>query len=108
MKKLFAAALLSVLVSTPAFAETKVFELVIKDHKFSPETLEIPAEEKVKLVVKNQDASAEEFESTELNREKVIAGNSEAVVFIDPLSAGEYKFFGEFHPKTAQGKLMVK
>jgi plastocyanin len=108
MKKLFAAAVLSALVSAPALAETKVFELVIKDHKFSPETLQIPANEKVKLVVKNQDASAEEFESNDFNREKVIAGNSEAVVFIDPLSAGEYKFFGEFNPKTAQGKLVVK
>ena len=108
MKKIALITLLSILVAPSAFAETKVFELVIKDHKFSPETLQIPANEKVKLVIKNQDSSAEEFESNDFNREKVIAGNSEAVVFIDPLAAGEYKFFGEFNPKTAQGKLVVK
>ncbi|MEQ1789691.1 MAG: cupredoxin domain-containing protein, partial [Rickettsiales bacterium] len=48
------------------------------------------------------------FESHDFNREKVISGNSEGVVFVGPLDAGEYKFFGEFNEKTAQGKLVVK
>ena len=103
--------MLSVLVaafSTPALAETPVFEIAIKDHKFNPATLEIPSGKKVKLLVKNQDPTPEEFESHELNREKVIAGNSEAIIFVGPLDAGEYPFFGEFNEKTAQGKLVVK
>ncbi|MEK6745782.1 MAG: cupredoxin domain-containing protein [Pseudomonadota bacterium] len=94
--------------STPAFAETPVFEIAIKDHKFNPATLEIPAGQKVKLIVKNQDSTPEEFESHDFNREKVIAGNSEGVIFVGPLDAGEYKFFGEFNEKTAQGKLIAK
>ena len=48
------------------------------------------------------------FESYELNREKVIPGHSQAVIFIGPLKAGIYPFFGEFFPKTAQGKVLVK
>jgi len=88
-------------------AGTPVIELRIKDHLFFPETLEIPADTKVKLLVINEDPTSEEFESYELNREKVIPGNRKAVIFIGPLPAGEYPFFGEFYPKTAQGKVVV-
>jgi hypothetical protein len=96
------------LITAPALAETPIYEIVIKDHKFTPDNIEIPADKKVKLLVKNQDASAEEFESHDLNREKIISGNSEASIFVGPLKAGEYRFFGEFHEDTAQGKLVVK
>lgn len=97
-----------VIISAPALAETQSFDLVIKDHKFSPDTIEVPAGQKVKLLIKNQDPTPEEFESHKLNREKVIKGNSEGVVFVGPLEAGEYPFFGEFNEKTAQGKLIAK
>ncbi len=108
MKRHILLAVILAAVSSPALAETPVFEITIKDHKFSPATVEVPAKQKVKLVIKNQDATPEEFESHDLNREKVIAGNSEGVVFVGPLDVGEYKFFGEFNEKTAQGKLVVK
>jgi len=89
-------------------AELPVYELSIKDHHFQPDSLEIPAGTKVKLLVKNQDATPEEFESHELNREKIIAGNSEATIYIGPLDPGEYGFFGEFNEATAQGKIIVE
>jgi plastocyanin len=89
-------------------AEIPVYELAIKDHRFQPDTIEIPAGTKVKLLVKNQDATPEEFESHELNREKIIAGNSEATIYIGPLDPGEYGFFGEFNEATAQGKILVE
>lgn len=108
MKKIIILSLALSFFATPALAETPIFEIIIKDHKFNPAILEIPTGQKVKLLIKNQDATPEEFESHELNREKVIAGNSEGVVFVGPLDAGEYKFFGEFHSKTAQGKLIAK
>jgi Cupredoxin-like domain len=88
--------------------DVPTFEIVIKDHKFQPPVLEIPAHKKVKLIVKNQDPTPEEFESYELNREKVIAGNSQAVVFIGPLDPGTYPYFGEFNMATAQGKIVAK
>jgi plastocyanin len=106
-KSLFALLTLS-MTATAALAEVPVVNLTIKDHKFEPATLEIPANQKVKLLVKNADSTAEEFESHDFNREKVIAGNSEAPILVGPLKPGEYKFFGEFHPETAQGKLIVK
>ena len=89
-------------------AETPQFQLVIKDHRFSPTNLEIPANQKVKLVIENQDATPEEFESHDLNREKIIPGKSKAIVYVGPLKPGTYKFFGEFNPKTANGTLTVK
>jgi len=87
---------------------TPVIEIEIRNHLFYPSEISIPADTKVKLLIINQDPTAEEFESYELNREKVIPGNSKGVVFIGPLPTGEYPFFGEFFPKTAQGKVIVK
>ena len=82
-------------------------KILIKDHRFDPAEIQIPPAVKVKLVIENQDVSAEEFESYDLNREKVITGKSKAIVFIGPLKPGEYKFFGEFHQDTAQGVIRV-
>ena len=56
----------------------------------------------------NRDETPEEFESYELNREKVILGGRKAVVFIGPLPPGEYPFFGEFNPQTALGRIIVE
>jgi len=96
------------LASIMAAAKTPVFELEIRDHLFHPEELRIPANTKVKLIVYNRDSTPEEFESYELNREKVIMGGRKANIFIGPLKPGEYPFFGEFNPKTAQGRVVAE
>ena len=80
----------------------------IKDHKFDPAEVRVPAERAVKLTVKNLDATAEEFESKTLKVEKVIAGNGTALIRLKPLAKGIHKFFGEYHEKTAQGMLIVE
>ncbi len=107
LRLLLATTLLAV-APLAAAADTPEFTLTIKDHKFEPAELTIPAGQKVKIKVVNADATPEEFESHELNREKVIPGGATATIFVGPLKAGEYPFFGEFNPKTAQGKLIVK
>lgn len=86
-------------------AESPEFTIVIKDHRFHPAEFEVPAGQRIKLVVDNQDPTPEEFESHELNREKIIVGNSRAVIWVGPLVAGTYPFFGEFNETTAQGRL---
>jgi len=99
-----------VLFFAPALAmgaATEV-EISIKNHKFEPAELTVPAGTKVKLKVVNKDPTPEEFESYTLHREKIIPGNSTAVIFVGPLDAGEYEFFGEFHEDSARGKLIVK
>lgn len=93
--------------SNIALAMDKV-ELIIKDHKFSPETITIPAGKKIKLIVKNLDATPEEFESYVLHREKIIQPKGKAKIFIGPLKPGRYPFFGEFHADTAKGVIVAK
>ena len=91
----------------PVYADEVVYQLKISNHLFYPDTIEVPAGVRFKLLIDNQDATPEEFESFELNREKVIMGQSKTSVFIGPLKAGTYPFFGEFNPETAQGKIIA-
>jgi plastocyanin len=84
------------------------FKLVIENHAFTPDRLEVPAGKKVKLLVENRDASAEEFESEALKIEKVIAAKGKGTVYVGPLKPGEYKFIGEYHEKTAHGVVVAK
>jgi plastocyanin len=109
MHRLALLAASAVIAALPALAaEEPALELTIENHKFSPERLEVPAGKKVKLVVDNRDATAEEFDSDDLRVEKVIGGNSKGTVWIGPLKAGEYRFVGEYHDKTAHGVVVAK
>lgn len=89
-------------------AEVHEATLVIQGHRFVPAELNVPAGRKIKLTVVNNDATAEEFESYELNREKVVAGKDRIVVFVGPLRPGRYPYFGEFHMDTAKGALIAE
>jgi hypothetical protein len=111
MKKLLTILLATfILISSAQNSQAKLPEYVItiKNHKFSPKNLEVPSGLKFRLIVKNLDSTPEEFESDDLNREKIIAGNKKAYFFIRPLKKGTYKYFGEFNPKTAQGTITAK
>lgn len=98
----------TLIVSPSLQAEEATYTLSIKNHRFEPAELTIPANTRVKLTVKNLDPTAEEFESYELNREKVVAGGKEIIVYIGPVKPGRYPFFGEFHQDTAQGVVVAK
>jgi hypothetical protein len=100
--------LLLLLLTSAAYAEDFQAHLIIREHKFEPAELNVPAGQKIKLLVENQDATPEEFESNELNREKVVVGKGTITVFLGPLDAGRYPFFGDFHQETAQGVLVAK
>jgi plastocyanin len=84
------------------------FNLVIRNHKFEPEEIRVPAGKRVSLYVANEDSTPEEFDSTALKVEKVIAGRSKALVRIGPLEAGRYEFIGEFHADTAKGAVIAE
>jgi hypothetical protein len=105
MKWMFATVFL---IPSFAFAADPEFVLVIRDHRFEPQELVVPAGKKFKLLVDNRDSTAEEFESHALNREKVVPANSRVPVFLGPLAPGRYPFFGEFHVKTAQGAIVAR
>jgi plastocyanin len=93
---------------SPALADDSSIIITLKDNRFTPDMVEIPAGKKVKLIIRNQDQAAEEFDSGDLRREKVIPGGGEGTVFIGPLEPGTYSFLGEFHPDTAKGRVVVK
>ena len=92
----------------PSHAQDLSFALTIKDHRFEPSELQVPAGKRFVLVVKNLDSTAEEFESHELKLEKVIPGGSQANLIVRPLKPGTYEFVGEFHQKTAKGRIVAK
>ncbi len=96
-----------VAMSAPELSAAEA-ELVIKNHRFEPAELIIPAGERLRILVRNLDATPEEFESYELNREKIIPGGSHAYIYIGPLDPGIYPFFGEFNMDTAQGKIIAE
>jgi plastocyanin len=104
-----AALLLAAPVIAPGAARADdSYTLTLKNHVFEPDTLHIPAGRKVKVVVRNMDATAEEFDSDDLKREKVVAGGREATVSIGPLKPGTYAFSGEYHSATAKGRVIVE
>jgi hypothetical protein len=102
------AILIAVLVLAPAAARAGELTLTIREHKFTPAEIKVPANKRVQLTVVNDDATPEEFESSALKVEKVIAGKSEAIVRIGPLKPGRYSFVGEYHESTAKGVVIAE
>ena len=102
------AALLAMGALPVAADERPIFTVEIRNHRFEPAVLHVPAGVRFKLIVRNLDPTPEEFESYELNREKIVAGNSEITLFIGPLEPGTYPYFGEFNMDTAQGTIVAE
>lgn len=94
--------------SAMAMAEVPEYTITLRDHRFEPAELTVPANTKVRLKVVNSDPTPEEFESHALNREKVIAAGATAMIFVGPLEPGRYPFVGEFNEASAQGVLIVE
>jgi hypothetical protein len=92
----------------PARAADSYVEFVIRGHQFVPAEIRVPAGQRVKLLVHNQDAVPEEFESYSLNREKLVPAGAKVAIFIGPLKAGRYEFFGDFNPATAKGVVVAQ
>jgi plastocyanin len=91
-----------------ASAQADDYVLTIKDHRFTPAEIKVPANQRVTITVVNEDATAEEFESSTLKVEKVVAGKSKGVVRIGPLKPGRYPFIGEYHEATAKGVIIAE
>jgi plastocyanin len=107
-KILFFAGLAGLLAAGAADVRAQDYVVTIKDHRFTPTELKVPANKRVQITVVNDDATPEEFESHEMKVEKVIPGKSKGVVRIGPLKPGRYPFFGEFHEATAKGTVIAE
>lgn len=95
------------LLAVPAFADAAI-PVSLKDHKFTPATIHVKAGVPNVISLTNNDAEAEEFDSTALKVEKVVAGHSSGNVRLRPLSPGRYPFMGEYHSATAQGVVIAE
>lgn len=112
LRVLATVAMLSVpglLASQAALADDPVaVSVTIKDHKFNPAEIKVPTGKTIKLTVKNEDPTPEEFESHDLNLEKIVTGGNSIVLEFGPLKAGNYDFVGEFHEKSAKGRIVAE
>ena len=106
--KLAGALIAASLVAAPALSAEPELLLVLKNHRFEPAVVRVPAGQRVKLVVHNQDSTAEEFESHDLNREKIIPPGAKATLFVGPLKPGRYTFTGEYNEATAKGVVIAE
>ena len=107
------AAILNVAAMMPgltatAWAADEVRDLVIRNHRFEPPEIRLPANTAAQITVRNLDKTAEEFESKSLKIEKIVPGGGQALIRIRPLAKGRYEFFGEYNEKTAHGVLVVE
>lgn len=110
MLKIILTAIFIISNGLTAFAadDTVQIKLVIQNGKFQPSELKVPANKRIELMVENKGPGAEEFESKELKREKVIPEGQTVKITLGNLKKGTYKFFGDYHSETAQGKIIAE
>jgi hypothetical protein len=101
---------LSIAIFSTVFAqeEMPLYILVIKEHKFTPDTIKVKADRKFRLEVKNDDDGSEEFESSTLHIEKIMGPKKTIKLVLGPLKKGTYPFMGEFHQTTAKGQVIAE
>ena len=90
-----------------AWAEQEL-TVTIRNHQFEPAEITAAAGTKILLAVTNADPTPEEFDSSDLNREKLIRPGQTVTIYLPALKPGSYAFFGEFNLKTAKGRLIVE
>ena len=98
---------LFMLAAAPAAADGPI-AVTLQNHKFTPSVIHVKANTPSIIALTNRDATAEEFDSTSLKVEKVVAGNSSGNVRIRALAPGRYPFMGEYHSSTAQGVVVAE
>ncbi len=97
------------LAASAASAEAPyTVQLTARDGRFYPETLHVPAGQRVKIVFRNDGPGIEEFDSRDLRQEKVVMPGATLAFVLMPLKPGVYRFIGELHPDTAKGRVVAK
>ena len=89
-------------------AHAQELTVTIKNHRFEPTELRVPAGKRVTIYVVNDDPTPEEFESVSMKVEKIIPGKSKGLVRVGPLTPGRYDFFGDFNQDTAKGVVIAE
>jgi hypothetical protein len=108
-RHMYRSALTAVLLvfAAPAFADDPRIAIGVRDHQFVPAEVPVPAGVKVELVIRNEQTSPAEFESSSLHREKIVPPGGQISVYVGPLDPGTYEIFDDFHRET-RGRLVVR
>lgn len=102
------AALWAAAASVVQAQEPYPVQLVVRDGRFYPETLKVPAGQPIKVVFRNEGSGLEEFHSNDLRQEKVVLPGKTLTFTLSPLKPGVYRFIGELHPDTAVGRVVAE
>jgi uncharacterized cupredoxin-like copper-binding protein len=89
-------------------AELAVFSLTARAGRFQPETLEVPAGQRFKIVIRNEGPGAIEFEMLSPFKERVLGPGGQSFMIFAPLKPGTYRFFDDFHPDTGHGQIIAR
>ena len=99
------AALGALLPGAAAALAAEAVTLTLKNHQFVPSEVSVPAGERFRIEVENQDLTPAEFESADLRVEKIVVPGGKIAVMAGPLKPGIYKFFDDYQPDTAKGTM---
>lgn len=88
-------------------ADDQPIVITLQNHTYSPAEIHFPSNKAVVLLVKNNDAQAEEFECGALQIEKVIPAHGQGIIHVRPTPHGHFTFVGEYHEKVARGVLIA-
>jgi hypothetical protein len=99
------AAMCALLLTAAGALAAEAVTLTIKNHHFAPSEVSVPAGERFRIEVENQDSTPAEFESADLRVEKIVVPGGKIAVMVGPLKPGIYKFFDDYHPDTATGTM---
>ena len=83
-------------LTCPALAQETAYSLTVQNGKFEPSTLAVKAGVKFKLVVSNKGTKPAEFESPELNREKIVPAGASVPALHRAAGAGRLSVLRRF------------
>jgi predicted DNA-binding antitoxin AbrB/MazE fold protein len=90
-----------------AVADEKEFELEYENGAFEPDTLKLPAGEKIKLEIENEGKEPLVFFVYALDAELSVPPDSEREIYLGPIDTGDYEFENRLDEK-ARGALKVE
>ena len=82
--------------------------LTLDQHRFRPEEFRVKANTPFILVITNKDKEDEEFDISSLRIEQTVSGGKTLQLKMPALTPGTYEFVGEFHEKTAKGRIVAE
>lgn len=100
--------LAAALPGTAASLDGATADIRFENHRFTPETLTLPARQPLLIKVVNASQETIEFESFKLNREIAMSPGQAVTVKLPALSPGKYDFYDDFHQDVPEGAIVAK